>query len=435
MRSRLALALFGLLLAAGQPLFALSEAARKLVEFETQSNAVSKRSKNAIAIEHFEIPLESVEMLFSVYSDREALQSLTFTKNGKTYVRWLINPEDTKWHLEVSKFLESQGLDTTRYQYYRAYQSASRSYLIEDPVTGHEFFAKVSTDKTGGNWRDKRQEWKDAADVHQSAVHVQQAIARYQPRYFKYLDESLVFGLKNIDQGMVVRSLGGLGQSGNLYLPGFSALHEQTGRLIALKNGSVRPAHFWETHYVKPLARALAEFFVMTGLAYDSPHSQNFLVELDGNLRPTGKIVLRDTGDVYVTKPYTEAMGSNFAEIFPKEQSKGAIPASVGLLHGNTKPRWVSEDIYNRWGARFFDEYQKTMSRLTGIPQATIIKHSASYGTVINAPLNVGRNGDYIGQTLNIRSDAWGEFLHKLTRDQGFRRPVNLLCRELMMYN
>ncbi|MBX2995681.1 MAG: hypothetical protein KF681_12700 [Bdellovibrionaceae bacterium] len=434
MQFRSALVAFGLLLTAALPTHALSEAARKLVEFETQSNAVSKRSKDAILIEHFEIPLDRVEMLWSVFSDREAAQSLTFNKNGKPHVRWLINPEDTKWHLEVAKHLAAQGLDTTRYQYYRAYQSASRSYLIEDPVTGHEFFAKVSTDKTGGNWRDKRQEWKDAADVHNSAVHVQQAIARYRPRHFKYLDESLVFGLKEIDQGMVVRSLEGLGKSGHYYLPGFSALHDRTGRMIALKNGAVSPAKFWETHYVRPLARALAEFFVMTGLAYDSPHSQNFLVELDPELRPTGKIILRDTGDVYVTKPYTEAMGSKFAEIFPKEQSKSNIPASVGLLHGNTKPRWVSENTYNKWGSSFFDEYQKTLARLTGIPQATLIKHSALYGTVIDANLNVGRSGDYIGQNLNIRSEKWSAFLHRLTQDQGFRRPVILLCRELMMY-
>ncbi|HRP08704.1 MAG TPA: 3'-5' exonuclease, partial [Gemmatimonadales bacterium] len=62
------------------------------------------------------------------------------------------------------------------------------------------------------------------------------------------------------------------------------------------------PAAFWNEHYNKPLARAIAEFAAITGMSYDSPHSQNFLVELDAGNRPTGRIVLRDFGDATLVR-------------------------------------------------------------------------------------------------------------------------------------
>src|SRR3954468_5502541 len=91
--------------------FGLSENAEWLVYFETQANAVSKRSDHAIKIEHFEIPLSVIEKLQSDSSDKGALESLIFKKeDGKQYVRWIINPEDTKWHKDVEKWLKANNL-------------------------------------------------------------------------------------------------------------------------------------------------------------------------------------------------------------------------------------------------------------------------------------------------------------------------------------
>ena len=122
------------------------------------------------------------------------------------------------------------------------------------------------------------------------------------PDNFIYLDEPAVFGIKALDQGMIIRMLGELPSRGKHYIPGFSVLHEEEGKHIAKLNGSDDPAEFWKEHYIKPLGRGIAELFAMTGLAYDSPHSQNFLVELDNNFKPTGKIVFRDLGDSYAAQ-------------------------------------------------------------------------------------------------------------------------------------
>lgn len=418
-----------------QNALALSENAKLLMQFETKANGVSVRNADPIQIEHYEIPLSVVKTLMSDASDMDAYKSLTFKKNGVDYVRWIINPEDTKWHKEVEKFLASQGLDTTKHKYFIGYMSASRSYMIEDPVTKHEFFAKVSTDKTGGNWKDKKQEWSDAADVKRAADHVNAALAKHTPQYFKYMDESLVMGLEKIDQGMVIRSVKNLSNTEFTYVPGFSAVHENTGRLIAKENGSDNPAEFWNENYNKPLARAMAEFLLMTGLSYDSPHSQNFLVELDHEMRPTGKIIFRDTGDVYVSSKYTQALGSDLAKHWPSDNVRPDLSNVVGIMHGNTKPSWLTEDIYKQWAVDFYKEFDSHFSRMTGMSEKSIIAHSRSFGTVIDKQHNVGKSNDYVGRSLFADGPEWSAYLKKISAQKGYRGPVAETCGHALMAN
>jgi hypothetical protein len=431
MRSLTFSVLFVLFLSA----FGLSDNAEWLVYFETQANAVSKRSDKAIKIEHFEIPLSEVEKLQSTWSDKAALESLVFKKDGSDYVRWIINPEDTKWNKEVIKWLKKNGLDSTKYQYYTGYQTSSRTYVIEDPVTGAEFMAKASTNKTGGWWADKKQEWTDAREVKMAADHIQNAIKKYTPKNFKYMDESLVFGLAEINQGIVVRSLQKLTDSQFYYLPGFSAVHDKIGREIAKKNGSADPLAYWNEHYNKPLGRALAEFAVMTGMSYDSPHSQNFLVELDKNFRPTGKIILRDTGDIYVTAPYTRQFNSRLVKEWPKDNKVDYIWGGVGILHGNNKPKWINEQEYSGWGIDFFREYDLEMAKLTGIDPDILIKYAKPDDSdkIIDPYRRISRDGDYIGKGIRIYSEEWKQFLDKLNRQGGFKKPARYRCSEFFI--
>jgi hypothetical protein len=360
---------------------------------------------------------------------------LIFKKNGVQYVRWIINPEDTKWHKDVAKWLKKNDLDSTRYKYFTGYQTSSRTYVVEDPETKAEFMAKVSTNKTGGWWADKKQEWTDAREVKMAADHIQRAIQKYTPKNFKYMDESLVFGLGEVNQGMVIRSLQKLTDSKFYYLPGFSAVHENIGREIALRNGSDNPFEYWNEHYNKPLGRALSEFAVMTGMSYDSPHSQNFLVELDKNFKPTGKIILRDTGDIYITAPYTRQFNSRLVKSWPQDNKIDYIWGGIGVLHGNNKPKWISETDYNKWGTDFFNEYDKEMARLTGIPTDVLIRYSQPDDStkIIDPSSKISRNGDYIGKGIRIYSAAWQDFLNKLKAQGGFKRPARMKCSELFI--
>ena len=81
-----------------------------LVKFETRGNADAARNPNMIPIEHYEIPLDQLEADISKRIPVDVRDSLIFEKDGRKYVRWLINPEDTKWHKEVEKWLDRKKL-------------------------------------------------------------------------------------------------------------------------------------------------------------------------------------------------------------------------------------------------------------------------------------------------------------------------------------
>lgn len=341
---------------------------------EAKSNAVAERSTKPIAIEHFEIPLRIVEVDVAKRIPKEILSSLIFEKNGEKYLRWIINPEDTKWHREVAQYLRSKGIPVIKGQYFTAYQTASRSYLVVDPKTGATFSVKVSTNNTGGHWTDKKQTWEDARQVRWAYEYVHDQIRRRGGlKHGILIDEPAAFGLPAIDQGMLVRTYSVLEKGRSFLLPGFAVLHDAVGRNLAFANGSNQPAEYWNEHYNRPLARALAELYAITGMQYDSPHSQNFLVEFDLDGRPTGRIGIRDFGDVYVTAEALEANGrSDLVRNWDTDNlRRGVFDVAIGLLHGNINPSWIDGEIYTRYAYDFFNEFEREFKRVTGIDLGT----------------------------------------------------------------
>jgi hypothetical protein len=401
----------------------VSPAVKALIDFETQANAAALRSNKVIAIENYEIPLSLVKSLLGKNLDPKVLRALVFQKDGQSYVRWVINPEDTQWHLEVEKFLEDHGVSTAKHKYFRGYQTASRSYIVVDPVSGAQFSAKVSTNRTGGAWKDKKQTFDDARQVRLMDDYVSDIFRHSPPRYFVYMDEPAVFGLEDIDQGMIIRSLVDLPKAnGKYYAPGFAILHEEMGKKLARINGSNDPEAYWREHYNLPLARALAELAAKTGVAYDSPHSQNFLVELDANMKPTGRIVLRDLGDVYVNYDFVRAMGRRDVAVFFEHDNvdTGRISMGVGVLHGNSNPSWISDAIYSQWGESFFAEFNKTFRAMTGLSESAL-------------PLKVSQSGKYFNENISTKTKSFREYLQQLRQTLAFKvtRPS---CRVVLQY-
>jgi len=376
-----------------------------LAKFETRGNAAGLRSAEKIAIEHFEIPLSALESDVASRIPPDVRDSLIFEKDGQKFVRWIINPEDTKWHLELEKWLKSKGLSTQRHKHFSAYMTASRSYLLEDPKNGAQFSAKVSTNLTGGAWRDKKQPIDDARQVRMAADYIRDNLAEKPMQLATVMDEPAMFGVADIDQAMLIRTLDGIKDEPKFYLPGFSALHDRVGALIAKKNGSSNPAAFWNEHYNKPLGRSLAEFTARFGLCFDSPHSQNFLVELDKDLKPTGKIIIRDFGDSYATAEFLLAQGR--LEFLKKWESdnllKGRIPMAIGVLHGNDMPSWMNEQKYRQWGIDFFKEYEAELSKQTGVPLAELKS-------------DLHQSGRYFSKEYGVKSAAWTKHFQELKR-------------------
>lgn len=388
------------------PAHSLTDEISQLVTDETRHNAVASRSNAPVDIQHYEIPLDEIESDVAARVPRNIRSSLIFTRGGRQFVRWVINPEDTQWHLSVRRLLERRGLDATPKRFFTGYMTASRSYIVENPRNGAQFSVKVSTNRTGGNWRDKKQDWSDARQIRRMADFMDARLKDFPLKHLITMDEPAGFGIPQLNQGMVIRTLAELPSGGKRYLPGFAALHDSEGRRIARRNGSRNPAEFWNEHYNKPLARALAELFSMTGLTYDSPHSQNFLIELDENDRPTGRIVARDFGDSYLSREYFRAAGAmDIYRIWERDNRvSGNISVGAGPLHGNSYPSWMGRPEYVDWSRTFFREFNSEISR---IAQAT--------------PHELGRSayelsGRYYTGDYDISARGWERFLGAVER-------------------
>ena len=144
---------------------ALTEPVRVLINMETKANAVAVRNNEPVRMPHYEIPLRLVQESKVFNMDPKIYESLVFKKHGEDYVRWIVNPEDTKWNKDVEAFMVKNGLEPVQKHFFTGYQTASRSYIVEDPSGKVEFSIKASTDRTGGAWRDKKQEFQDAFDI------------------------------------------------------------------------------------------------------------------------------------------------------------------------------------------------------------------------------------------------------------------------------
>lgn len=188
-------------------------------------------------------------------------------------------------------------------------------------------------------------------------------------RYFKIMDEPIGYSIAGIDQGLLIRKWP---SNDHIYLPGFSALHTEIGSEIALLNGIKNideVAEFWKKNYVIPLAQGLAEFFLMTGAFPDSPHSQNFLIELDMHYKPTGKIIIRDIGDMHLISNFKK---NNFLiSKWPLDQIQtNSLKVTIGLLFGNSPPDWLNfKTYYEDYLPSFFSAFEDIITHQTGVPK------------------------------------------------------------------
>lgn len=406
---------------------ALTDGAKRLVQFETKANAAGARSSAPIAMPHLDIPLEMVGVDFAKSIDPLIAQSLIYSRNGRNFVRWVLNPEDTMWSDKVIQHFKAQGLRLQKQYYFTGYQTASRSYIVEDPANGSQFSVKSSTNVTGGSWRDKKQPIGEATDgrLLSDFLTAQNRLRTFES--FVIMEEPAIMSIQALDQAVVIRDLVDLKSKDGkfIYLPGFSALHEVVGKEIATRNGSSDPYKFWTENYVRVAGTALGELAGRTGIQFDSPHSQNFLIELDTKLKPTGRLVLRDMSDLYIDSSYFKALQGPDSEILKKftqtENVKGYTQAGFGPLHGNEKPSWVSEELYSKWKDIFFAEYESSFEKVTGFSLS---------------PLKASKdqNYDYFGAAYKVGgTEEFKPFFESL-RGNGYVRnkSTETLCRQAL---
>ena len=172
--------------------------------------------------------------------------------------------------------------------------------------------------------------------------------------------------------GILVLDLSPL-RDDHYYLPAFSIPY--VGHEIAQANGADF-AEFWMEHDARANGRAVAEAALRYGLVFENPHSQNRLIELDSNLRPTGRIVVRDLPDSYLHEGIVHALG--YGEFLANERRQRVShvnPRISTTFFGmvSARPDGGSVPI-RRWISAYRDAFEQaieeTLQRRVFIPGA-----------------------------------------------------------------
>ena len=402
-----------------------------------------QRGPQEFKMAHFDIPMKLVESQVDENWDIDLKKSLIVEKDGEKYLRWPVNPEDDHYFKVIREYLAKNGVSTEPQYLFRGYLTSSKSMVIYNPENSSIFSLKVSM------------RFSDDRPFHSDRLldRLRLQMARAVDEVVRRLDENIKFKhvvplrepagflLDEINQGMMIRTLRPILDSNQYMLPAFSALHEKVGVEIAKLNGSDNPVEFWKEHLVKPLAEASAEFQAFTGLNYSSAHSQQYGILLDKDLKPTGKIVFRDLGDMEIFKPFYEKIGlfewmkniwprklpfadepippefqyTKPSKILPVMFLNKKLKTYFALFHGISPPKWLIADVkkgYLRvglqdWIDSYFQTYDRTFSAITGIPIEVLGK-----AEIIQPLLYFVKNaGGYISRNSKVTGEKWDYYL------------------------
>lgn len=371
-----------------------------LHQYETTANPLIEsvdglhKYPQIIKLPHLEIPLSWLDANMAKNFDPATKKALIFTnKTGVQMFRWVLAPgpeqigqpgeNTTLFNDEIIDFVHKKGGDTTIHHYFTGYPTSSTTYNVEDPETHAIFFYKTSNSMSpAGRWSVKpRKAWEanDARLINDYLLAIQ-AVTPF--KYFTFFEESASFLIPQLDRSVIIRDAGDMKNKETkfFYLPVFSVTDEKVGREIAEKNGSSDPAHFWNQHLPKLLAAATTELFLRTGLALDSPHGQNFLIELDANMKLTGRIVIRDLADVFILKYFYELFKDKFGlkNFTQKKNIKDrsthelmAVPLATGYGWSDylVNHAWLpaQETIIQGWQTEFTVEADRVLKEITGM--------------------------------------------------------------------
>lgn len=198
-----------------------------------------------------------------------------------------------------------------------------------------------------------------------NSLHLSQLIQQYDRTHpasdtLTVLTE--IFGVisKKGFNAFTVRDLRPL-QNGKYYLPAFAIPF--VGREIANANNEEFYT-FWEKTYGSTLGRAKAQLLLRYGLEMITPNEQNWLIELDNNLKPTGRIIMRDVGDAQyvasvadqILKSYQNVVNDNGSEVYSENLNPNWTISSWTLFTVG-----FPDSILKKWGESHDHAYIDTI--------------------------------------------------------------------------
>lgn len=276
------------------------DAVKQWLYWEQQSNfAIFRKSGEPFPVPIVKIPRDSVKI---TYGDNAPTSLKNLIDNGGAEVNWFKHPYNTDGN--VPHFF-----DTVSGSSVVTYFTASRSLALN---LGKDVFTiKMGTDRPHGPEGQyqpaKASTREDILDGINRMEYIDAVNRKVGTDPSLILAKEVAFVAdRAIGEGYLFRDISFM-NDGNYYLPALSIPY--AGREIAKHNRS-NPDFFWKKHYAQLLGAAKAKLLLRYGLQMETPNSQNMLIQLDRNLKPTGKIVFRDISDTMLVEGFARELGA-----------------------------------------------------------------------------------------------------------------------------
>ena len=355
------------------------------LHFEVKANPGSdkNRTTDPIHLEHVDIPARLLSEDIGIGLRPEVYSSLVYEKDGEKFIRWIFNPEDTKYRDKIIHFVRAYAqVEPVIERKFVGYLTASRSVIVQNPDNGAIFSLKTSTNKTGGIWQDKKMT-EFAAQVSRA---LSDFIASHAPsdhlKSFVALTEPYAAIAKEIDASFTVRDYPAFTDRKIRMLPFFTALDEEYGQQLALEMGSEDPTTCWKEHLFEPWGLAMAEEAAYYGLSPNSAHSQDYIIERDENGKPTKRIYARDLMDSDVDEMILQARhGTRVLEIFKRAKElqiwKGKVLMRPIPFYVIRWPKWITDNRFiEMMRGGFHEKFISRYKQITGVQDFTSSPYS-----------------------------------------------------------
>ena len=326
------------------------ESLRQWAEWEMKANTARWRKTQNYDLRVVEVPLSSVIVDHDPNIRPEILNHFV---RGET-VLFPHHPHNTD---RVVPFM-----DRPQVAAWEATPTASRSVIHWQPF----FTVKMPTNKphgANGPTQNKANLQKSVIVSRARGEHVAAVDAQIGRMHHGVMLDVMTVRDRQGGNGFVVRDLSEM-RARHYYVPGFSIPY--VGQQIAQANGA-EFVEFWTKHDAEAYGRAKAQMLLRYGLWFETPNAQNRLIELDPNLKPTGRILMRDLSDTLFNESFSRALGfEGRMEADIRERVTTTHPYAQNSYWQMSEAPGVTAQMVETWERAHERAYAAELSRAIG---------------------------------------------------------------------
>lgn len=264
-------------------------------------------STQEVPIEHIEIPLSQVQMLFGDGLPEYIPAALK--DDEKQIYRWVLHPTDYKYRQKIINKLNSENIKYKTGYYLLGRMTISRSLIVREPFSDVYFSLKTSTDNAPGPWSDRPQQIRSAVSSLLMSDYLQHVLKTKKLKHSMFLTEPMLVTMPLVNLAQNVRIYDELNEGSAKYFSLSALFGKQAPKLAQEWLGPDAKFSDLRNAVMKLMGRALTEIVLTFGVVPSSAHLQNFKIRQDINDPKNVKVVWIDNADSHLFEPIVSARG------------------------------------------------------------------------------------------------------------------------------